>query len=175
MNLISKEKALFQVYDYIYDRIVELANESKNEMSNATNKSTENINNLTNESKNEISNLVRQSIKTIEENIFDKITESFSLISLNESKSKSEDVNDNVKAVIEDTEIVNNIINRRRGGGEKSFYFDELASLKSEDISRYLGTKHPEHNENLREFINIIRNSISICITNNEVRHMSMI
>ncbi|CAI2167883.1 13125_t:CDS:2, partial [Funneliformis geosporum] len=164
MNLISKEKALFQVYDYIYDRIVELANESKNEMSNATNKSTENINNLTNESKNEISNLVRQSIKTIEENIFDKITESFSLISLNESKSKSEDVNDNVKAVIEDTEIVNNIINRRRGGGIGR----GLASLKSEDISRYLGTKHPEHNENLREFINIIRNSISICITNNE-------
>ncbi|POG73797.1 hypothetical protein GLOIN_2v1772162 [Rhizophagus irregularis DAOM 181602=DAOM 197198] len=54
-------------------------------------------------------------------------------------------------------------------GGGKSFFFDELASLKDEDISRYLEKKHSEriNNENLKEVISIIRNSISICITYN--------
>jgi len=55
-------------------------------------------------------------------------------------------------------------------GGGKTFFFDELASLNSEDISHYLEKKHSEriNNEKFEEIINIICNScnsIGICIT----------
>ncbi|CAG8564490.1 12800_t:CDS:2 [Funneliformis mosseae] len=55
-------------------------------------------------------------------------------------------------------------------GGGKSFFFDELASLKGEDInmiSHYLENKYPHQDIIVKEVINMIRNSISICITYN--------
>ncbi|RIB18704.1 hypothetical protein C2G38_2036671 [Gigaspora rosea] len=61
-------------------------------------------------------------------------------------------------------------------GGGKSFFLDELASLKSEDLDRYLKIKFSdlekkqgsdEMQQHAKDFVNLLRNSVGICITYN--------
>ncbi|KAF0351281.1 hypothetical protein F8M41_015383 [Gigaspora margarita] len=61
-------------------------------------------------------------------------------------------------------------------GGGKSFFLDELASLKSEDLDRYLKIKlsdlekeqgSGEKQQYARDIVNLLRNSVGICITYN--------
>jgi hypothetical protein len=55
-------------------------------------------------------------------------------------------------------------------GGEKSFFFNKLVSLKHEDInliSNYLKERYPENHRMVEEVITLIRNSIGVCTTYN--------
>ncbi|RIB18707.1 hypothetical protein C2G38_2245604, partial [Gigaspora rosea] len=75
---------------------------------------------------------------------------------------------------IDDKELYPLLALQSTSGGGKSFFLYELASLKSEDLDRYLKIKlsdlekkqgSDEKQQYAKDFVNLLRNSVGICIT----------